>query len=346
MTHRRRDDGAVGRASIAAFISLLSIGLLPLGCAPYLNQRVVQSPLVEVPPSAEVVLAGVRIDECVAPGKCEEHERAVRRGLAKALKESLQWKLAEDASSAKPIVRFSDDRTCLEGDLPGTWTLAARVVHTEEEGGGGLGDLLLGYDSLTATVRITLWNPEGAVVLEHTVSMSYEQERGESQVLVSPRIPAGDGASVTEFRPNVRGTSVGLVEEAAYTAFTALSASLKPVSRNYTLVFDTSDPRAKQAIALAEDGRLTEALSMLKAITPRSAAIEYNQAMVHLGLGNTAESINCFEAAHRGGLETRLSAAYLEHLEERRGYEERYPHPPCLNPENPGTDPGTSGIDK
>ena len=108
-----------------------------------------------------------------------------------------------------------------------------------------------------------------------------------------------------------------------------LSAALKPHERNYTLVFDTSDDRTEDAVELAEDGHLSNALHELQSITPVSAGVQYDLAMVHLGLGDTNNAIRNFEAAHRAGLKTGISTSYLKHLNRRREYERRYPHPTC-----------------
>lgn len=306
----------------------LAATALAAGCVPYVNKSVKLPALSPVPRTAQVTLLGTRVDGCL--GGCPDLKRALRRGLAQALEKKLGWKLVPHSSTARSV-DFRDRRTCLiQGREPPGWGIAVQLMRGHQASRGAwVNDALFGAASIDAAVRITLWNPQRLVVLDHLVAMSEDNEKNTESVFVTPQVPLNGGFASVSFAPNTRGTNLGIAEQAARTGMSALSLALKPETSNFTLVFNDDDARAKPPVALAKDGNLTAALAQLQRIEPRSASVEYDLGMVQLGLGNADQALQHFEAAQRGGLRTGMSARHVRLILKRRAYETRFPHPAC-----------------
>ena len=271
---------------LLTWVGCLSIS----GCASYLNHTQEFPALTPVPAQRRVVFLGAKYDQCL--GKCEHLEDGVRAGLETAFKEQLGWRLETPPRSCQQAkcVEFQPKRTCLvEGYRTKAWTVAARVKHaTSESRGDWASDLLFGDKSQAAIVRIVLWDNTQRTILDHDVIMSVDNDEDESYVNVSPKIPRMNPWSTTVFDPDVSGSSARLAQDAARVGLEALSLALKPEVAKLQLIFDDGDARTEQAIALAEDGKLSAAHDALSAIEPKSPSVHHNLGLISLGLGKDA----------------------------------------------------------
>ena len=237
-----------------------------------------------------------------------------------------------EGCSGRDCVRWDGGSPCLtpaflDQTPEASWGVALRLLNYEEGIADGVVNLARDSSPGVVAMEVALFDPEHRWVTTQRVRLSRDEWGALQHTtgLDPPLLPATqDANSETRALPRSLGSGSGtLIRQAVDDGIWLLSwMASSQESGGQLLLYQGGGEANKQAVSLARNGRIEEAIAIWESLDAEDSRVASNLGTAYAALGNEERSIHHFEVAQQQRL-NRYSRRLLDAARQRESFRSR-----------------------